>query len=266
MDHTDSELPPASHAGPFTIDQLAARTGVPSRTIRFYQAKGVLPAPRKHGRVALYDATHVERLRIVNELQDKGLRLHAIHDLVTRSNLDSEAIQQWLGVSERLGSCSKDAPQLLTEDELRRHLGDPPAGVIAALARNRVIQVQGEGANRRYLIESPALLSLGAQLYGAGIDVETAVHLYELLRRRFARAADEAVAYAIDKIGQGFGRSTRPEDIMTTLETLFETGVCTEAARLIFGRELERAVHEAVQRRGPVPPAVRNRRGARKRS
>jgi hypothetical protein len=47
---------------------------------------------------------------------------------------------------------------------------------------------------------------------------------------------------------------------MAALETLFRAGVGAEAARLIFARELERAVHDAVQRDGPVPPAARTRR------
>jgi DNA-binding transcriptional MerR regulator len=246
--------------GEYTIDELAAKTGVPSRTIRFYQAKGVLPPPRKRGRVAMYDESHCDRLRVVGELQDKGLRLRAIRDLVTRSHLDSKAIHTWLGISERLGSFAKDAPQLVTEEELKHLLGDPPPGVMATLLRARVIEPHGEGLSPRYLIASPALLTLGAQLHTAGIDIEIAIHLHEVLQRRFARAADEVVEYAIAKIGQGFARSAQPEDVMAALETLFRAGVGAEAARLIFARELERAVHDAVQRDGPVPPAARARR------
>ena len=76
---TESDAP---GPGEYTIDDLAVRTGVPSRTIRFYQARGVLPAPRKRGRVAYYDDSHAERLKIVGELQDKGLRLRAIRALI----------------------------------------------------------------------------------------------------------------------------------------------------------------------------------------
>src|ERR1700736_252629 len=44
----------------YTIDQLAAVTSVPSRTIRFYQAQGALPRPHRVGRVAHYGPEHVE--------------------------------------------------------------------------------------------------------------------------------------------------------------------------------------------------------------
>ena len=66
----------------YTIDELAGLTGVPSRTIRFYQSKGTLPSPQRKGRVALYGPEHVDRLKLIAELQDRGLRLDAIRDVL----------------------------------------------------------------------------------------------------------------------------------------------------------------------------------------
>src|SRR3954454_22701178 len=117
MSATPSAAPPTPSAE-YTIDQLAAKTGVPSRTIRFYQAKGVLPPPIRRGRVAFYDDTHAERLRVVSELQDKGLRLRAIRELILTPEADSDSIQQWLGLGRRMGSLA-DEPVLLTEEELK---------------------------------------------------------------------------------------------------------------------------------------------------
>jgi DNA-binding transcriptional MerR regulator len=243
--HASSDAPPGP--GEYTIDDLAVRSGVPSRTIRFYQARGVLPPPKKRGRVAFYDDSHVERLKMVGELQDKGLRLRAIRDICCRPDLDANVLQQWLGVGERLGSISHDTPQLLTEDELKKHLGNPPPGVLARLVRKGNFQPQGDGANRRYLVESPALLHIAGKLYAAGIDLETAIALHEMLQRRLARAARELVEFAVEHVGRGFGRSAEPKDIMSTIETLFDDGVGTEAVQLIFTKEIERAVQEALQ-------------------
>jgi DNA-binding transcriptional MerR regulator len=240
-----SDAPPGP--GEYTIDDLAVRSGLPSRTIRFYQARGVLPAPRKRGRVAYYDDSHVERLKIVGELQDKGLRLRAIRDIVSRRNLDANLIHEWLGVGEQLGSLSDDAPKLLTEQELRKHIGDPPPGVISTLTRSGAIKPHGEGTQRRYLVESPALVALGARLYKAGIDVETAIGLHEILKRRLARTAREVVEFAMSKVGRGFGRSSEPGDITVALKTLFEEGVGGEAVRLVFTKEIEHAVQEALE-------------------
>lgn len=233
--------------GEYTIDELAARTGVPSRTIRFYQAKGVLAAPRKRGRVAMYNAAHAEQLKVVGELQDKGLHLRAIRDIICREDLDSDAIRSWLGVGERLGSLSKDFPVLLTADELKKQLGDPPAGLVSRLVNRGALQVQGEGVNRRYLVQSPGLLAVGRRLREAGIDIEIALTLREILERRLARAAREVVDYAVKHLGQGFGRSARPEDVVAAVEALLQNDVGGEAIRLIFAKEVERAISETLR-------------------
>ena len=66
----------------YTIDELASAARVPSRTIRFYQSRGALMAPEIRGRVAFYGAPHVERLKLIAQLQDRGLRIDAIGDLL----------------------------------------------------------------------------------------------------------------------------------------------------------------------------------------
>jgi hypothetical protein len=150
-------------------------------------------------------------------------------------------------VGEKLGTLSEDAPQLLTEEELRQRLGNAPPGTVSRLVRKGSLQTQGEGGNRRFLVNSPALLDVGRKLLEAGIDIETAITLHEILERRLAKTARELVQFAIKKVGQGFGRSAEPEDIMAAIETLFQQGVGAEAVRLTFNKEIERAVQEALQ-------------------
>ena len=66
----------------WSIDELAASTGVSTRTIRYYQARALLPKPEREGRVAYYEQAHAERLKMIEELKSRGLTLRAIKDLV----------------------------------------------------------------------------------------------------------------------------------------------------------------------------------------
>lgn len=86
-----------------TIDELAAQVGLPSSTIRMYQTKGVLHAPRRQGRVAIYDKTHVERLTLVQRLQSRGFSLPAIAELV-------EAREKGASVATVLGVGDTEGP------------------------------------------------------------------------------------------------------------------------------------------------------------
>src|SRR3989454_8526810 len=62
----------------YRIEQLARTAGVAVDTIRFYQGKGLLEAPRREGRVTWYGDGHLERLRRIRELQQRGFTLTVI--------------------------------------------------------------------------------------------------------------------------------------------------------------------------------------------
>jgi DNA-binding transcriptional MerR regulator len=70
----------------YRIDELANRAGVTSRTVRAYQARGLLPPPELRGRTGYYSDEHLQRLRIIDELQQRGFSLAAI-----RQTLDTWA-------------------------------------------------------------------------------------------------------------------------------------------------------------------------------
>ncbi|HKU37076.1 MAG TPA: MerR family transcriptional regulator [Polyangiales bacterium] len=246
MSVTPSAAPPSPGAE-YTIDQLAAKTGVPSRTIRFYQAKGVLPPPIRRGRVAFYDDSHAERLRVVSELQDKGLRLRAIRELILTPEADTDSIQQWLGIGRRVGSLA-DEPVLVSEDELKVMLENTPPGTIAQLRRHGAIEPEGSGLAPRYLIHSPNLLRLAVKLEQAGISIETALKFHDILEKHLRRISDELVDYALAHLGKGFGKSSRPEDVGRALECLYPTAPGGEAVCTIFAREIQRAISERLLR------------------
>ena len=51
----------SAFAADLTVDELSAKVGVPTRTIRFYTGKKLLPPPRLEGRTGLYGPAHVAR-------------------------------------------------------------------------------------------------------------------------------------------------------------------------------------------------------------
>src|SRR6478672_2279221 len=67
-----------------TIDQLAERSGISVRTIRFYAGRGLLPAPQLRGRTGLYGPGHLARLELVSELLALGFTLAAIEAQLAR--------------------------------------------------------------------------------------------------------------------------------------------------------------------------------------
>lgn len=65
------------------IGDLARRTGVDARTIRFYEAAGVLPPPaRGRNGYRRYAGDAVDMLRFIKQAQGLGLTLAEIRDIV----------------------------------------------------------------------------------------------------------------------------------------------------------------------------------------
>lgn len=87
------------------MEELSARAGVSVDTIRYYQSKGLLPAPRRQGRVAWYDTDHLDRIARVRSLQSRGFTLATIVRLV---NGELDAADEAL-LGELAGSGLSDA-------------------------------------------------------------------------------------------------------------------------------------------------------------
>ena len=73
--------PPAD--GYFRIEQVAARTGLTKRTLRYYEEIGLLPPPtRTEGGYRLYSATDISHLDLIKRLRDLlGFSLAEIREL-----------------------------------------------------------------------------------------------------------------------------------------------------------------------------------------
>lgn len=240
----------------FTIDELASLTKVPSRTIRFYQSKGALPKPAIVGRVAYYDQSHVERLETIATLQDRGLRIDAIRDLMSRVDKGELSIHEWLGLDERLQKpWASDQPRVVGDQELADLLGGPPRpGLLKSLTRFHLIRRDGD----RYYLPSPGLLRIALKLEEAGVDLETAAGGAELIRKHMSRAARDVAEFFLRQAGDGFGRGATPQDLAAAFDALRPLGM--EATQLIFAHEVTKVLRELTQTGKTATATARKRR------
>src|SRR5262249_41673420 len=127
------------------LDELAARSGVSGRTIRYYQSEGVLPRPRRDGREARYSVEHLERLELIGELQERGLKLEAIKDLVGSG--PARSVSEWLGIDEVLrASWSNDRRTPLTLAEVHDLLGRHPRRLVGELVDAGLLVREEDGS------------------------------------------------------------------------------------------------------------------------
>src|SRR3954453_444754 len=153
-----------------SLDELTARSGVSGRTIRYYQSEGVLPKPRRDGREARYTLEHVDRLELIAELQERGLKLEAIKDLVGSG--EHRSVSDWLGIDEVLRtSWSNDHREAMTLTEVHALLGNHPRRLVGELVDVGLLVREEAGS---FVAPSRGLLDLTVRMLDAGVSVDIA--------------------------------------------------------------------------------------------
>jgi DNA-binding transcriptional MerR regulator len=102
----------------YTIEQVATRTGLTKRTLRYYEEVGLLPPTgRTEGNYRRYSENDVQRLERIKELRDLlGFSLSDIRDLL---HVEEEREQIRMAYRQEIEATAKIA-QLDRADELIR--------------------------------------------------------------------------------------------------------------------------------------------------
>src|SRR5436190_1617968 len=143
----------------YRIEQLARTAGVAVDTIRFYQGKGLLDAPRRDGRVTWYGENHVERLRRIKELQQQGFTLTVIQRFLSG---ELEPSDEALVAAVTHPS----APQTLTLAELAERSGVAEP-LLLSLEQAGLLVPTDDGDEPRYPADDLVAIASGMKLSAA---------------------------------------------------------------------------------------------------
>ncbi|MFF4158390.1 MerR family transcriptional regulator [Streptomyces sp. NPDC001678] len=214
--------------------ELAAEAGITVRTLRFYRERGLLPAPRREGRIAWYGEPHLARLRTVAALLDRGHTLGGIAELIA-------AFEGGRDVAELLGtpwpeSDSMETSVRLTPEELADHFaGDVTPENLAAALDIGYLAVDGE----QIVHISSRLLDAATDLVRAGIPLSAV-----LTAAREVRAHADALAGMFTRLAREHGVADEGE--LTHLRPLARTVVDAE-----FSLAMDRRLREVGARNVP---------------
>ena len=239
---TDGTATATDH-GSWSVEELEARSGVSVRTIRYYQSEGLLPAPERIGRSVRYRSEHLDRLGLIGQLQDRGLRLSAIAELVRQQDA---SVDDWIGLGEHLERpWSDDRPQLLSEAELGARIEGLPEGTVDELVRYRLVEHRADTTPAVYFVPSPGLLEVALELVRLGIDLRTGARLRDLLAGRIGDLATDLVARFTEEVSVDHLAGGGPAALAALLEQL--QPLTRRTVDLLFAHEMERAQRELLQ-------------------
>lgn len=78
------DSPGPDRADRLDLEELGRKSGLPTRTIRYYISEGLVPAPVKRGPASYYREDHLNRLLLIRKYQAEGLPLDLIRRRLAR--------------------------------------------------------------------------------------------------------------------------------------------------------------------------------------
>ena len=228
----------------YRIDDLARLGGTTVRNVRAYQDRGLLPPPRRDGRIGLYSEVHLARLRLIGQLLGRGYTLANIAELLDAWERGHE-LQTVLGLENVVsGAWSDEVPTYVTFAELEKLLPGIDARFVEQAATLGLLEVDGD----RLRVPSPRLLHAGAELVAAGVPIAAVLDHARALRRDMERIARRfvrlAAFHALDRYLRRVDELSDDElaelgDLIARLRPLAQVAVDAELARAMQRQTLD---------------------------
>ena len=224
----------------YRVEEIAARAGVRVDTIRFYQFRGLLPRPRREGRIALYDDGHLERLRRIRELVDQGFTLAQVKRLLEReSEAEDRPLLEAL-VEEHVGE------RTFSRAELAAEAGIPEELIGAAEASGLVQPLQIEG-EERFSAADREMAHAALRILNAGFPLNELLALAVQHARSVQEVSDRAIDLFDDHVRKRTAEHGDTGEVTDAFRNLLPQ--LTRLVALHFQRTLvSRALHRLAGR------------------
>jgi DNA-binding transcriptional MerR regulator len=223
-----------------TIEDLARDTGLTVRNIRSHRTMGLLPPPDVRDGVGYYDDEHVDRIRLIGELQAEGFNLKGIKRLLDETHSPASSL---LGFRRTLSSpFASETAVIVTLEELVEKLGydAAPETVARALEVSSLVPL-GDG---RFEVPSPSLLQAAEELVRRGIGLEPALSLLELAQETCDTLARSFIEVFVARVWKPFQESGYPQaqwsEVAETIDRL--RPLASQAMLAIFQQAIAREI------------------------
>jgi DNA-binding transcriptional MerR regulator len=236
---SDSEL--------FTIEQLAARTGLTVRNIRSHVTRGLLPAPHLKGRTGFYGSEHVARLQLITGLQQQGFNLAAISKLVSGPAAPT-ADETVAFYRTALGPWLNERPEIWDETELAAQFGIAPDPDV--LDRLRTLGILERTEDGRIRAQNPTIIRVGRELAALGYGLEDLLAVLRVLMQHSRWVADAFVQMFLDVQWKDYVDAGMPPERLPELQALIEAlqPLASQAVVAAFQQAMADATSRAFER------------------
>lgn len=234
----------AAASGEYRIDELAQLAGTTTRNIRVYRDRGLLHPPLRVGRIALFNDTHLTRLRLITSLLDRGYNISHVHEMLS-------AWEQGKGVGDLLGlesviagSWATEKPERMSVADAKRLIDDDPG--FDRMVTLGVIKLEDGEA----IIVRPKLIEAFNEIRQYGVATEKLIGLHEQIAPLVDQISGLLVQAGIEEVlhrinpGAALPADTEIAELLTMLVRFRTQAVSAVSATLAFS--IESTIESAV--------------------
>ncbi|OBJ80477.1 MerR family transcriptional regulator [Mycobacterium colombiense] len=222
----------AANSGEYRIDDLARLAGTTTRNIRVYRDRGLLPPPLRVGRIALFNDTHLTRLRLITSMLDRGYNIAHVREMLSAWE-EGKNLGDVLGLETAIaGTWTTEKPETMALADAQRLVND--ADAFERLVALQVIRIDGTQAT----VTRPKLIEAFNEIRGYGVKFDKLIDLHERIVPEIDKISDMLVRagaeHVLDRIkpGEPLPADAEIAELITMLVRFRTRAVATVTATL----------------------------------
>ena len=235
-------------SGEYRIDDLARLAGTTTRNIRVYRDRGLLHPPFRVGRLALFNDTHLTRLRLISSMLDRGYNIAHVREMLTAWEQGKD-LGDVLGLETAIaGDWAAEKPTSMAIAEARRLIDDGQA--FDRLIAAGLIRVDDDG--REATVVRPKLIEAFNEIRGFGVTIDKLIDIHEQVQPLVDQISGILVRAGVEhlqdhiKPGEALPDDTEVAELITMLVQFRTQAVAAVTATL--ASSIESTIEEVVSR------------------
>ncbi|OBK72761.1 MerR family transcriptional regulator [Mycobacterium sp. 1274761.0] len=231
-------------SGEYRIEELARMAGTTTRNIRVYRDRGLLHPPLRVGRIALFNDTHLTRLRLITSLLDRGYNISHVHEMLSAWE-QGKNVGDMLGLESAIaGSWATEKPERMSIADAKR-LVDDDAGFERMVGVGVIRLEDGEA-----VVVRPKLIEAFNDIRQYGVATDKLIDLHEQIAPIIDQISGILVQAGIEEVlgrikpGEALPPDTEIAELLTMLVRFRTQAVSAVSSTLAFS--IESTIESAV--------------------
>ncbi|MCW4354904.1 MerR family transcriptional regulator [Hoyosella sp. YIM 151337] len=229
----------------YRIDDLARAAGVTTRNVRAYKERGLLPEPHRQGRTNFYDDSHLERLKLINTLLQRGFTINHIADFIAGWE-NGKSLAEILGLP---GSAAvgwvRDETLEVPLAAVRARLGRD-SELLDQLVAMKMARIDGDTVE----FAEPQLVQAFVELQQFGFELRPLIRVMADVAERTNEIAQIMIRAALEVSGpERHDQFARPHDVARAIDQLKQlTHVAVRSVHILLARAVDENLKRGLNR------------------